>query len=92
MPGVLRSSRRWPSAGGILVYISLGDELAGKVSYMTGMEKIRFRRPVIPGDRLEMTLKFIRLGSRFWKMSGEAKVDGQIVCEGILTAALADAV
>jgi 3-hydroxyacyl-[acyl-carrier-protein] dehydratase len=87
MPGVL-IVEAVAQAGGLLAYMSLGLQSAGRVAYVMGMDKVKFRQPVVPGDRLDMNVEIIRLGSKYWKLKGEATVDGQIVAEGVLMAAL----
>lgn len=56
-----------------------------------GIDNVRFRRPVVPGDQLIMTVELISLrGRRFGKMKGRAEVDGQLACEGDLMFALVE--
>lgn len=63
-------------------------EHTGKLAFFAGIDKVRFRRPVRPGDklRLEVTLDKIRRG--IGRGSGKATVDGLVVCEGELMFAL----
>ncbi len=63
-------------------------ENKGKMAFFAGIDSVRFRRPVRPGDilRLEITLDKIRRG--VGKARGKATVDGQLVCEGELMFAL----
>jgi 3-hydroxyacyl-[acyl-carrier-protein] dehydratase len=49
-----------------------------------GIDKVRFRRPVVPGDRLTITTELLVSRKRFGKMHGRAEVDGQLACEGEL--------
>jgi 3-hydroxyacyl-[acyl-carrier-protein] dehydratase len=86
MPGVL-IIEALAQTGGILVYKSLGPELAGRITYIMGMDKIRFRHPVLPGDRLDLKMTVIRLGSKYWKLGGEASVGDQKAAEGEFMAA-----
>jgi beta-hydroxyacyl-[acyl carrier protein] dehydratase FabZ len=67
--------------------VSLPD-LEGKVAFFAAFDKVKFRRQVIPGDRLDMEVKLIRLGSRIWKVAAQATVDGQKTAEAEMTAAL----
>ena len=85
MPGVL-IAEALAQAGAILAYLSLGDELSGQITYIMGMDKVKFRRPVVPGDRLDIKVEVIRLGQKFWKLKGEAFVDGEPAAEGVMTA------
>lgn len=52
-----------------------------------GADEVRFRKPVVPGDVLELRMELITRKKVVWKMKGTALVDGEVVCEGILTAA-----
>jgi 3-hydroxyacyl-[acyl-carrier-protein] dehydratase len=52
------------------------------------MDKVRFRRQVVPGDQLILELTTVRSGKKVWKMQGKALVDGNVVAEGELMAAL----
>jgi 3-hydroxyacyl-[acyl-carrier-protein] dehydratase len=54
----------------------------------TGIENAKFRKPVVPGDRLDLHCELLRKRMRLWKMRGIATVDGQVACEADLTAAV----
>ncbi len=60
----------------------------GRVAFFAAFDKVKFRRPVVPGDRLDMEVKLIRLGSRIWKVNATASVDGQKVAEAEMTSAM----
>jgi 3-hydroxyacyl-[acyl-carrier-protein] dehydratase len=66
-------------------------ERAGKVIFFMAIDGARFRKPVVPGDRLELHCTMLRSKGAIIKAKGEAKVDGQIVAEGEFMAMLADA-
>jgi 3-hydroxyacyl-[acyl-carrier-protein] dehydratase len=53
---------------------------------LTGVEKARFRRPVVPGDQLEMEVAIIRNRGPLWKMSAQARVGGDLAAEAELSA------
>lgn len=53
-----------------------------------GADEVRFRRPVVPGDILILQMELIARKRSLWKMKGTAFVDDEVVCEGILTAAV----
>ncbi|MGD9308085.1 MAG: 3-hydroxyacyl-ACP dehydratase FabZ [Desulfosarcina sp.] len=89
MPGVL-IVEAMGQAGGILVSQSLPKEKQGKVIYFMGFDKVRFRKPVVPGDQLILDLEMLKLRSRAVKMAGVAKVDGNMVAEATLMAAYGD--
>lgn len=88
MPGVL-IVEAMGQVGGLLL-MSLVDEPEGKVVYFTGLDKVRFRHPVRPGDRLECEVVLIKRRGAFCKMHGTARVDGSIVAEAELMASVVD--
>jgi 3-hydroxyacyl-[acyl-carrier-protein] dehydratase len=59
-----------------------------KLYVFAGADEVRFRKPVVPGDVLELRMELIARKKVVWKMKGTAFVDGEVVCEGILTAAV----
>nr|WP_321257407.1 3-hydroxyacyl-ACP dehydratase FabZ [uncultured Pseudodesulfovibrio sp.] len=89
MPGVLQLEAL-AQAGGILVINSIDEPLGDKVFLFTGLNKVKFRRPVVPGDQLELNVHYERHKLNIWKMRGVAKVDGQVTCQGEFSAAIAD--
>jgi 3-hydroxyacyl-[acyl-carrier-protein] dehydratase len=52
------------------------------------MDKVKFRKPVVPGDQIVFELTPLRTGTRVWKLAGKAYVDGDLVAEAELVAAL----
>ena len=89
MPGVL-ILEALAQAGGIGVLTSLEGGMEGKVFLFTGINKVKFRRPVVPGDRLDLDVRDIRRKLAFWMMEGKASVDGDLVAEGEFSAAIVD--
>ena len=79
MPGVLQIEAL-AQVGAILALREFADR-TNKIPFFSGIERARFRRPVVPGDTLMLEVKAIRIGTRVQKMWGEAKVDGQITAE-----------
>ncbi len=79
MPGVLQIEAL-AQVGAILALREFEDR-ADKVPFFSGIDKAKFRRPVVPGDTLTLEVTAIRIGSKVQKMRGEAKVDGQITAE-----------
>ena len=63
-------------------------ENAGKLIVFRGIERVRFRRPVHPGDVVEIEAIVKRLRGRMGVLRGAARVNGQVVCEGTMTFAL----
>lgn len=87
MPGVLIIEAL--AQTGAVAVLSL-PEFKGKIAFFGGVDKVRFRRQVRPGDalRLEVTLEKIRRG--VGKGSGTATVEGEVACEGGLLFAVGD--
>ena len=63
-------------------------ENTDSVFFMT-MDKVKFRRPVVPGDQLRLDISTLRSGSRVWKMEGKAFVEQYLVAEAVLAATIA---
>jgi 3-hydroxyacyl-[acyl-carrier-protein] dehydratase len=76
MPGVL-ILEALAQAAGLLAMMSLGPEEKGKLTYLMGIDGARFRKPVVPGDRLELQVEVSKQKGPVWKMNGKAVVDGQ---------------
>jgi beta-hydroxyacyl-ACP dehydratase FabZ len=87
MPGVL-IVEAMAQAGGVLAFLSGPKDLAGSSVYFVGIDKVRFRKPVVPGDQLRMHLTMLRQKGRIVKMRGEAFVGEALVAEGEFMAAL----
>ena len=81
MPGVLLCEAV-VQAGGILVRSSGADaERQPKYALLTGLDKVRFRHQVTPGDQLRLEAETIRQRGRFWRMRGTASVADQLAAE-----------
>ena len=92
MPGVL-VLEAMGQAGGVLVYESLqGKKKENTLVFFTGIDKARFRKPVVPGDQLIFKLKLLRKRKNLIRMAGVATVDGNKVAEAELMAAYGDTV
>ncbi len=87
MPGVLILEAMAQTAG-VLAIDFLGEDARGKVVYFMGIDGAKFRKPVGPGDRLEMKVQKTRGGGAVWKFDAQAYVDGELVTEAKLTAML----
>lgn len=83
MPGVLMVEAMAQVAG-ILAFKS-GD-IQGKSVYFMSIEKVKFRRPVVPGDQLRMEIKILQQRGNVWKFSGHAFVEDKIASEAEFTA------
>lgn len=89
MPGVLIIEGLAQTAGALCVH-SLGEGYRAELVYFMGIDKAKFRKPVLPGDQLRYFVKKIRNRGRVWRFAGEAKVDGVVVAEAEISAMLAD--
>ncbi|PLS67971.1 MAG: 3-hydroxyacyl-[acyl-carrier-protein] dehydratase FabZ [Cyanobacteria bacterium M5B4] len=82
MPGVLIVEAMAQVGGIVLTQL---PDVGGQLSLFAGIDGVRFRRPVIPGDQLILTAELLVVKQkRFGKMQAKAEVDGQLVCEGEL--------
>jgi 3-hydroxyacyl-[acyl-carrier-protein] dehydratase len=89
MPGVLLLEGMAQSAGAICTFALGGDKPPSRVYFLT-IDKAKFRRPVVPGDRVEFHMKKINKRKSMWWFRGEARVDGQVACEAEVGAMIAD--
>ncbi len=89
MPGVL-IVEAMAQTGAVMVLREWGEDVAGKFFYLAGVDKVRFRRPVVPGDQLRMELTVLSLRRRSCKMAGRATVDGKLAAEAILLSLMVD--
>jgi beta-hydroxyacyl-ACP dehydratase FabZ len=85
MPGVL-IIEAMAQVGGILAYETGAPENRDRLIYFMGMDKVRFRKPVVPGDQIIFEAKILKFRSKVAKMSGSATVDGQLAAEAELMA------
>jgi len=80
MPGVL-IVESMAQVGGVILTQLTG--MKGKFFAFAGIDKTRFRRPVVPGDQLIMTVELLSFKmNKIAKMQGEARVDGQLAAQG----------
>ncbi len=79
MPGVLQIEAL-AQAGAILALLEFEDR-TDKIPFFTGIDKAKFRHPVVPGDTLRLEVTVLRPGRKFQKMHGVATVDGRITAE-----------
>jgi beta-hydroxyacyl-ACP dehydratase FabZ len=59
-------------------------DMARKLVYLVGVDKVKFRRPVVPGDRLDMEARVLRTRRNIGWVSIEASVEGKLACSGVL--------
>jgi beta-hydroxyacyl-ACP dehydratase FabZ len=89
MPGVL-IVEAMGQAGGILAFSSAPQENKNAILYFMGMDKVRFRKPVVPGDQLLIEAKILKQRSKAIKMSGIATVEEKLVAEAELMASIGE--
>ena len=88
MPGVL-IVESMAQVGGIIV--TQMPDLPKGLFVFAGINNVKFRRPVVPGDQLVITCELLSIKRhRFGKVKGEAHVDGKLVCSGELMFSLVD--
>ncbi|HEY2744293.1 MAG TPA: 3-hydroxyacyl-ACP dehydratase FabZ [Polyangia bacterium] len=80
MPGVLQVEAM-AQAGAVLAMNILADPGDKPLVFFMGIDKVKFRKPVVPGDVLRLEVTPTRKGGAIWKMSGKALVDGNVVSE-----------
>ena len=89
MPGVLQLEAM-AQAGALLAYEGAPFDPSQKVIYLMSFDGVKFRRPVVPGDRLDLHVRIERQKGAIWRLAGEAKVDGQTASEAEMMAMIAD--
>jgi 3-hydroxyacyl-[acyl-carrier-protein] dehydratase len=89
MPGVLQLEAM-AQAGALLAYEGAPFDPQQKVIYLMSFDQVKFRRPVVPGDRLDLHVRVERQKGNIWRLAGEAKVDGQTASEAEMLAMIAD--
>jgi 3-hydroxyacyl-[acyl-carrier-protein] dehydratase len=90
MPGVLILEALAQCSALLILRDMSAEERAGKVIFFMAIDGARFRRPVVPGDRLELVCEILRAKGAVIKAKGEARVDGQVAAEGEFMAMLVD--
>jgi len=87
LPGVLiveAMAQTW----GICVFALHPEEAENKNLFFSGIDRVRFRRPVIPGDQMRMEMELIKHRGSLWKFKGKATVNGDLVAEAELLASV----
>lgn len=90
MPGVLILEALAQTTG-LLASETSGDELKGMIYYLVGIDKAKFKRPVVPGDQLMLEARFVKSKRNIWAFECTAEVDGDFVASAeIRCAAVVD--
>ncbi|HWO43791.1 MAG TPA: 3-hydroxyacyl-ACP dehydratase FabZ [Candidatus Eisenbacteria bacterium] len=85
MPGVL-ICEAMAQVGAIFAHNARGPADEKKVFVLTGLDNVKFKRPVEPGDQLRLELTCLKRRGSFWKMQGVASVDGKLVAQAEISA------
>ncbi len=85
MPGVLMVEAMAQVAG---IFLLCGAAAEGRQAFLGGIDKVRFRRQVVPGDQLIIEAELIKQRGNIGKVRTVARVDGEVACEGELIFAL----
>ena len=89
MPGVLQLEALAQAAALLIFYSSMQDA-STKIAYLMSMENVKFRRLVVPGDKLELHVEVLKLKRGLCKVKAQATVDGERASEAVITAAIRD--
>lgn len=89
MPGVLIIESMAQTAA-VVVVEHLGTDLEGKLVYFMSIDSARFRKPVVPGDTLQVQVTAQQRRGQVWKFKGEAHVEDSLVAEAVYTAMILD--
>ena len=91
MPGVL-IVEAMAQAAGIMAVLSMqgdsGDTINSKLTYFISIDKVKFRKPVVPGDILRLEAETLRGSSRIWKLTGKAFVENSLAAEAEFAAVI----
>ena len=90
MPGVLIVEAFGQAAAALTAHGIDKKEYENKLVFLMGVEKARFRNPVIPDCKLELKIEAIRSHGRVWKYKGEAFVEGKRMADAMWSATIVD--
>ena len=88
MPGVLLVEAL--AQVGVVLLLVDEERRNSKLVYFSAIDKCRFRQPVVPGDQLRIEVKVLKQRDRYFKMMGQALVDGNVAVEAELSCSLVD--
>lgn len=88
MPGVLQIEAM-AQTGGLLLLNQIAEP-EKKLLLFAGIDEVKFRRPVVPGDTLHITMTLLRFKGKVARLRGEITVEGQAVSEAVITSVLVD--
>jgi len=88
MPGVLLVEAL--AQVGVILLLNNDPDRSSKLVYFSGIDKCRFRQPVLPGDQLRIEVSVLKQRDRYYKMKGQASVDGDLAVEAELSCSVVD--
>jgi len=88
MPGVLILEAMGQAAA--VLFLNEEEDMKGRFVYFAGADKVRFRRPVVPGDQLRCEIEVLRVRSKSCKVLARATVDGELAAEATLFSVLVE--
>lgn len=89
-PGVMMVEAM-AQVSGLLGFVTTGEKADdGKLYLFAGVDKVRFKRPVVPGDQLVLTSEIDTVKRNIWRFKTTASVDGKTACEAMLLCAYQD--
>jgi beta-hydroxyacyl-ACP dehydratase FabZ len=89
MPGVL-IVEAMAQTGGVLLMQTLSTQGQRKLVYFTGIDRARFRKPVVPGDQLRFEIQLLQLRRQLCRMKGTATVEGKLAAEAEMGCVVVD--
>ncbi|MBQ0104787.1 MAG: 3-hydroxyacyl-ACP dehydratase FabZ [Armatimonadetes bacterium] len=87
LPGVIICEAMAQLSGVLLLE---EEDQKGKLAFFAALDQVRFKRPVVPGDRMDMEIEVISFRHSIAKVQGKAFVDGELACEGLITCKIMD--
>lgn len=85
MPGVL-ILEGMAQVGAILAYLTEREQFSGQLVYFAGLDEVRFRRKVVPGDQLIIKVEVLKRKSKVYKLAAKAYVEDKLAAEALLMA------
>ena len=70
--------------------LMIKPDAENKLAYFAAIDEVRFKRPVVPGDQVVTTVELLSGRRGIWKIKAQSRVEGKLVCRGVLTCALVD--
>ncbi len=90
LPGVMIIEAMAQTAGAMCVYARGNGRPPPKLVYFMTIDECKFRKPVVPGDVMKLHMTKLRQRRNMWWFKGEAKVDGDLVAEAVISAMLVE--